>query len=235
VTEEPLPEESLRGDTEEDQYSPVVHHQQFAMVDLQEFKSETIHKRPATPEHEESQDVEEALRNTQEEEALGSLVEEDSAMQETYESSGVQEVQDASFISPIRRDTSLADDAQSVHAEIEEEYEASPREDILVANSTFEEGLHPVDSTFEQDSIVHEHRNKIEVQRFIVPNIAAVYQEEAVDDDVEADEELEGPSWEDETDAEPLVQIRSNDPVAAARAAAILNLVSIFYHYLFEY
>lgn len=238
VTDEPPPEESLRGDTEEDQSSPVVHQQQLAMVDLQEFESETVHKSPATSEHEELQDVEEALRNTQEKETSGSLVEEDSAMQETYESSGVQEVQDVFFISPIRRDASSADDAQSDHSEIQEEYEASPREEILVANFTFEQGLHPVDSTFEQDSVVHEQKNRIEAQRFIAPNIAAVYQEseeEAVEGDVEPNEELEGPSWEDETDAEPLVQIRSNDPVAAARAAAILNLVGIFSHYLFEY
>ena len=76
----------------------------------------------------------------------------------------------------------------------------------------------------------------------VVPSLGSAFpsplmarQEMLVDEDVQAEELTEevienGPFWEDEMDAEPLVQIRSMDPQAAARAAAILNMVRCAFH-----
>ncbi|KIM26284.1 hypothetical protein M408DRAFT_9939 [Serendipita vermifera MAFF 305830] len=144
--------------------------------------------------------------------------------------------EDASFISPIRGNHSLEMDAAS---------DDSADSDTDSEDEMDESG-HAAESTYEQGSQQLSHDE--EMQRLVqIPSIVVdepqstpgiwrrvsdegVVLPEAKDDPTLQEEEsiedemAHGPSWEDETDAEPLVQIRSNDPMAAARAAAILNL-----------
>lgn len=126
-----------------------------------------------------------------------------------------REEQEGSFISPIRRDISSVVDASSVRSDIEEGDEAHPKEVGLPTLNSPARPQEPAQSTeLEQPA-------PTTIDQSVLPQDAQK-ETEGVD---EEEEVLEGPSWEDETDAEPLVQIRSNDPDAAARAAAILNLV----------
>lgn len=119
----------------------------------------------------------------------------------------VLQEESASFISPIQR-------APSVHEESVQVAQESHIEQVV-------------------DASIQDSKAPATV---VVPSLGSAFpsplmarQEMLVDEEVQAEEAPEemveaGPSWEDDTDAEPLVQIRSMDPHAAARAAAILNL-----------
>lgn len=147
--------------------------------------------------------------------------------------------QDASFISPIRGDNSPQMDI-TVHSE---ESDSDSEEDEMdesgqVAESTYDHDVHVQQSLTEDVQQQPQMASIIMDEPKATPGSWRRISAEGItepmtaeDQIVECGEEIEddmehGPSWEDETDAEPLVQIRSNDPMAAARAAAILNLVS---------
>ena len=134
--------------------------------------------------------------------------------------------EDASFIAPIpTEDSPRMDDSVSVTSE-DSEQSNDTDEDEIIAESTYEQDIQP------------QHLSSLSADRYDVSQdpsyypskpaeVAETMDDEVVGHDETIEEEMNhGPSWEDETDAEPLVQIRSNDPMAAARAAAILNLVS---------
>ncbi len=147
--------------------------------------------------------------------------------------------EDASFISPIRVKDSPLMDVTSVH---------SDDSDTESEDEDMDESGQAAESTYEQD--IQQQSYDIDIQQEVQVSATMENEPKATpgswrrvsdegipepeireDHTLEYDEEAEdemacGPSWEDETDAEPIVQIRSHDPMAAARAAAILNLVS---------
>ncbi|KAG8824301.1 hypothetical protein FRC19_002071 [Serendipita sp. 401] len=125
---------------------------------------------------------------------------------------------DASFISPIPQANSSFIDAASVHSTDDEE-------ELFIK----QEDPYPQQSTMEGDTFTHNADVSVIVpapaEKLFVPSPLMARQGLVPDVQInEESEEVVGPSWEDESDAEPLVQIRSLDPMAAARAAAILNL-----------
>jgi hypothetical protein len=111
----------------------------------------------------------------------------------------------------------------------DENDEENMDEGEIIAELTYEQDVQPrnLSSLIEDQPDVPQESSS---RRSVPVETAETTEEQAVEYDETVEEEMvNGPSWEDETDAEPLVQIRSNDPMAAARAAAILNLVSILY------
>lgn len=141
--------------------------------------------------------------------------------------------QDASFISPIRPKNSppmpIDDMDDSELGSSDENDEENMDEGEIIAELTYEQDVQPrnLSSLIEDQPDVPQESSS---RRSVPVETAETTEEQAVEYDETVEEEMvNGPSWEDETDAEPLVQIRSNDPMAAARAAAILNLVSILY------
>ncbi|KAG8831168.1 hypothetical protein FRC17_003554 [Serendipita sp. 399] len=125
---------------------------------------------------------------------------------------------DESFISPIPKANSSFNDATSIHSTDAEDDEEEPyikQEESYPENSALGvEGItgEPEPSQFPASALFVP--SPLMARQGLIPEIQM--NEEA--------EEMAGPSWEDESDAEPLVQIKSLDPMAAARAAAILNL-----------
>jgi hypothetical protein len=143
-----------------------------------------------------------------------------------------EDEEDASFISPIRPKDSPPmpiddmEDSESVSSDESDEDDMDERG--IIAESTYEQDVQPQHLS----SLIEDKPNVLQEpsssRRSMPAEATETTENQAADYDETIEEEMvHGPSWEDETDVEPLVQLRSNDPMAAARAAAILNLVSI--------